>query len=429
MASDSSHLSDYNDHSEMTATKPSINEDSTNTHVSSDMRASLSSDIKKMMTEEQINFINFRQNYCVGFIDIVDSTQQAYKIKEFQKLAKFYGIFINSISTIIHQFDGKIVKSSGDGIFFYFPRTADPQNQKALKDVFDCAVCMVNSNKALNAELDQDNLPHIDYRISMDYGLTEIALASNNTEVDLFGLVVNVCAKMNRLSKKNGIVIGENLYELLTDSPFVLDYNLQKLDTSMQKADTGFYYFYSIFKKTEQEINNNTHQDMYKRKHSPTLSSLSSSSLSSTTPPSAAAAAFFPNEQDQHLFANTISFNILVIDDDEDILYTYESLLRKEGYKVHVFSNSSEALKHVKENKLHNYDLVVMDIRMPDINGIKLFYWFKAIDPYMNIIFITALDLIGEFVDALPGIKTNDILRKPIGNREFLSAIKTRLSK
>lgn len=420
MISDSSHISDYNDHSEVAVTKSSIDEDSTNTSAS-DMRVSLSSDIKKMMTEEQINFINFRQNYCVGFIDIVDSTQKAYKIKDFQKLAKFYAIFINSISTIIHQFDGKIVKSSGDGIFFYFPRTADPQNQKALKDVFDCAVCMVNSNKALNAELDQDNLPHIDYRISMDYGLTEIALSANNTEVDLFGLVVNVCSKMNRLSEKNGIVIGENLYELLIDSPFISDYDLQKLNTSMQKADTGFYYLYSLLKKTGQEIKNNAYQDIYKRKHSPALSS----SLSSAPP----SATFFPNEQEQHLFTNTTSYNILVIDDDEDILYTYESLLRKEGYKVHVFSNSSEALKHVKENKLHNYDLVVMDIRMPDINGIKLFYWFRAIDPYMNIIFITALDLIGEFVDALPGIKTNDILRKPIRNREFLSAIKTRLSK
>jgi CheY-like chemotaxis protein len=403
----------------MTVTKPSIDEDSTNTYAS-DTGVSLSRDIKKMMTDGQINFIDFRQNYCVGFIDIVDSTRQTYKIKEFQKIAKFYAIFINSVSSLIHQFDGKIVKSSGDGIFFYFPRTADSKNQKALKDVFDCAVCMVNSNKALNAELDQDNLPHIDYRISMDYGLTEIALSANNNEVDLFGLVVNVCAKMNRLSEKNGIVIGQNLYELLIDSPFVHDYDLQKLITSMQKADTDFYYLYSLIKKTEQEIEN-TYQDTYKRKQPPA----SSSSLSSAPP----SATFFPNRQDQHLFANTALFNILVIDDDEDILYTYESLLRKEGYKVHVFSNSSEALKHVKENKLHNYDLVVMDIRMPDINGIKLFYWFKAIDPYMNIIFITALDLIGEFVDALPGIKTNDILRKPITNREFLSIIKTRLSK
>src|SRR5687767_5922522 len=124
MISDSSNLSDYNDHSEITVTKPSIDEDSTNTYAS-DTGVSLSSDIKKMMTDGQINFIDFRQNYCVGFIDIVDSTRQTYKIKEFQKLAKFYAIFINSVSSLIHQFDGKIVKSSGDGIFFYFPRTAD----------------------------------------------------------------------------------------------------------------------------------------------------------------------------------------------------------------------------------------------------------------------------------------------------------------
>ena len=119
MISDSSHLSDYNDHSEMTVRKPSIDEDSTNTYAS-DMRVSLSSDIKKVMTEEQINFINVRQNYCVGFIDIVDSTQQAYKIKEFQKLAKFYGIFINSISTIIHQFDGSWIHT--DVVLYRFEK-------------------------------------------------------------------------------------------------------------------------------------------------------------------------------------------------------------------------------------------------------------------------------------------------------------------
>ena len=415
MVDDSSNLSEYNDRSEMTATKTSTNDKGPKIYAQS-TTVSTSSDVKERIDEEQINFINFRQNYCVGFIDIVNSTQQTYKIKEFQKLAKFYAIFINSISTIIHQFDGKIVKSSGDGIFFYFPRTADPKNQKALKDVFDCAVCMVNSNKALNAELAQADLPLIDYRISMDYGLTEVALSANNNEVDLFGFVVNECAKMNRLSKKNGIVIGETLYELLIESSFVLDYDIQKLITPLQKADTGFYYLYSLTKKLEQEIKN-TYQGIHKRKQSPT---------SSAAQPFAS--SFF-NGQDQHLFTNTTSFNILLIDDDEDILYTYELLLRKEGYKVNVFSNSSEALKHIKENKFHNYDLVVIDIRMPDTNGIKLFYWFKAIDPYMNIIFITALDLIGEFVDALPGIKINDILRKPIGSREFLSVIKTRLSK
>src|SRR4029079_8680783 len=167
MVDESSNLSEYNDRSEMTATKTSTNDKGPKIYAQS-TTVSTSSDVKERIDEEQINFINFRQNYCVGFIDIVNSTQQTYKIKEFQKLAKFYAIFINSISTIIHQFDGKIVKSSGDGILFYCTRTADPKNHKALKDVFDCAVCMVNSNKALNAELAQADLPLIDYRISMD---------------------------------------------------------------------------------------------------------------------------------------------------------------------------------------------------------------------------------------------------------------------
>lgn len=79
-----------------------------------------------------------------------------------------------------------------------------------LKDVFDCSDSLIRSNTALNAELLLDNLPSINYRISMDYGLVEVALSSNKREVDLFGSVINECAKINKLSNMSGLVIGEN---------------------------------------------------------------------------------------------------------------------------------------------------------------------------------------------------------------------------
>lgn len=119
---------------------------------------------------------------------------------------------------------------------------------------------------------------------------------------------------------------------------------------------------------------------------------------------------------------------ILIIDDDEDILYTYKSLLKRQEYKVESFSNPVEALKHITEKKSHDYDLVIMDIRMPEVSGIKLFYMFKAIDPYIKILFITALDLVGEFVQALPDINMSEIARKPLSEEQFISIVKKRLA-
>ncbi|MDQ4073815.1 MAG: response regulator, partial [Thermoproteota archaeon] len=100
-------------------------------------------------------------------------------------------------------------------------------------------------------------------------------------------------------------------------------------------------------------------------------------------------------------------------------------LLKREGYNVKSFSNPLEALSHLTQNIPHFYDLVLLDIRMPDINGIQLYYKLKAINPYLNILFISALDIVQEVIDALPGIQSNDIIRKPVNNEDLLARIKS----
>jgi DNA-binding NtrC family response regulator len=69
-----------------------------------------------------------------------------------------------------------------------------------------------------------------------------------------------------------------------------------------------------------------------------------------------------------------------------------------------------------------------MDIRMPELSGIKLFYRFKAIDPYLKILFVTALDVVDEFIEALPEIKMTEIVRKPVSGEQFVSIIQEKLS-
>ncbi|HKR74384.1 MAG TPA: response regulator [Candidatus Nitrosocosmicus sp.] len=365
-------------------------------------------DVSKEEGREQINFINFTQQYCVGFIDIINSTQETAKISDPKKLRKYYSLFLNSMSTILQQYNGKIVKNSGDNLFFYFPKTSSENNKTALRAVFDCSNSMIKSNSALNLELIQEDLPPISYRISMDYGMVEVALAANNKEVDLFGSVVNECAKINSLSKFNGLSIGKGLHDLLTQSDYCNEFEIKENKLSLNKSNDSLISFYTIYHKREDHLKNKEQ--------------INGSSISSNK------SLLSPYNTRESSESVNKSYKILLIDDDEDILYTYRSLLRKEKYRVEAYSSPVEALRHLTEKKSHDYDLVVMDIRMPEVSGIKLFYMIKAVDPYMNILFATALDLVGEFVEALPEIKMDEIMRKPVTEEQFINQIKKKLA-
>ena len=362
-----------------------------------------SNSLTKESNQEQINFINFTQQYCIGFIDIINSTQETAKIKDPKKLRKYYSLFLNSMSNILTQYHGKIIKNSGDNLFFYFPKTSNLGDQQALQNVFDCSTSMIKSNKPLNQELAEEDLPPINYRISMNYGLVEVALGSNNKEVDLFGSVVNECAKINSLSKSNGLVIGKNLYTLLINSTFSKEFEISEIKLSLDGSSKNITSYYTIMDNRKILVANKQGETL---KHQAPSNEIKRPSQ-------------IENKQ----------YSILLIDDDEDILYTYRSMLRKEGYQVRSYSNPIWALEDLARKKSHNYDLVVMDIRMPEVSGIKLFYRFKAIDPYLNILFVTALDLVGEFVEALPEIKMTEIVRKPLSGEQFVSIIKKKLAK
>ncbi len=56
--------------------------------------------------------------------------------------------------------------------------------------------------------MDEELLPHIKYRISIDFGKVEMATSNSSRTCDLFGPTVNLCAKINSLAEPNGIAIG-----------------------------------------------------------------------------------------------------------------------------------------------------------------------------------------------------------------------------
>ena len=114
----------------------------------------------------------------------------------------------------------------------------------------------------------------------------------------------------------------------------------------------------------------------------------------------------------------------MLVDDEPDILTVFKSYLASEGYLVEAFSDSYMALQSFARSEPRHYDLLVLDIRMPTINGLQLYQRLKAVDPYVKVIFLSALEATDELVSILEGVKTVDVIRKPIDRKHFIQKVK-----
>jgi DNA-binding NtrC family response regulator len=100
---------------------------------------------------------------------------------------------------------------------------------------------------------------------------------------------------------------------------------------------------------------------------------------------------------------------ILVIDDDEDIFEYLREFLVREGYAVSTTTSPAEALLEIKEGR---YQIVLLDIRMPDMDGVSLLRQIRSIDSDICVIVMTAYPSVETAVDTLKA-DAFDYLRKP----------------
>ncbi len=164
---------------------------------------------------EEISFIGGSQNCCVCFIDIVDSTRiTTIEIADSEKIKIYYSVFINTMAAIARNFDGTIIKNTGDSLIYYFPKTtsrAGNSDATNFKNVFECGLTMIAVNPIMNIKLKEKGLPNLSYRISADYGRVEVAKSLSSTSEDLFGPTVNLCSKINSKASPNQMVIGDRI--------------------------------------------------------------------------------------------------------------------------------------------------------------------------------------------------------------------------
>lgn len=101
---------------------------------------------------------------------------------------------------------------------------------------------------------------------------------------------------------------------------------------------------------------------------------------------------------------------ILVVDDDQSIRDTLSNYLKRQEYDVHSAENGVEALEKIKKN---NPDLIITDVRMPEMDGLELLSKVKEIDSHIQVIMISAFDDMQSTVKAMQS-GAYDYIEKPL---------------
>jgi CheY-like chemotaxis protein/predicted transcriptional regulator len=118
--------------------------------------------------------------------------------------------------------------------------------------------------------------------------------------------------------------------------------------------------------------------------------------------------------------------SIMIVDDEPDVLLTYESFLSNAAFNVSTFEEPYKALTDFTSNP-RLYDLIILDIRMENLNGLQLYQCMKAINPTSKILFASALDAAKELTSVLPDIQSQDVIKKPVDRENFIKTVKIAL--
>jgi len=118
---------------------------------------------------------------------------------------------------------------------------------------------------------------------------------------------------------------------------------------------------------------------------------------------------------------------IMVVDDEFDLAFVIRRYLEKWGFEVDTFTNPLYAYEIFKMNP-DRYSLLLTDIRMPEMTGIRLAKLVQEIRPRIKVVIMTAYEITpNELSEHLPSISHDDILQKPFKLLQICTAVKKQL--
>ena len=264
--------------------------------------------------------------------------------------------------------------------------------------MIECGFKILDERHSINQQLSKKQLPPFNYRMSIDYGVLDLVLVGDFSQIDLFGTTINLCSKINTSSSiPNEIIIGNNFYRILKSFSGMLN-NYDFINhINYQITKDNVYLLYKIKRKNIFGLNN--------------INSFDEQQL------------VFSTEN-----LNNNNKRIILVDDEKDVLFTYKTFLDDHDYDVTAFTDPSLAMNYIRNILNFKNLLVILDIRMKNLNGFQLHQQIKSIDPTIKVLFITALDILDEFSTIIPGISKEYIMKKPVDRKLFTNTVKKLLN-
>jgi DNA-binding NtrC family response regulator len=110
---------------------------------------------------------------------------------------------------------------------------------------------------------------------------------------------------------------------------------------------------------------------------------------------------------------------ILVVDDEEALRTVLSTELSSEGYEVSAAADGNEAIDLVKDN---NYDLVLLDIKMPNVDGFEVLKFVKGTKPDIKVIMLTGFADLKNAIES-KRLGAEDFVSKPYDLVDLLTTI------
>jgi CheY-like chemotaxis protein len=127
----------------------------------------------------------------------------------------------------------------------------------------------------------------------------------------------------------------------------------------------------------------------------------------------------------EHIEKNSLkNKRIMLIDDEADILWLFKMILESDArLKVDSFADPLVALENFRPGL---YDLLLIDIAMPKMNGFELYDKIRELDKKVKISFVTASEMYYEEIrkQVFPELEANCFIRKPIANEDLIQRVR-----
>lgn len=129
---------------------------------------------------------------------------------------------------------------------------------------------------------------------------------------------------------------------------------------------------------------------------------------------------------------NTLIFRIMVVDDNKDITTTYIHYLQEQDefkVKAEAYNSPYEALQKFRESPEETYDILLIDIDMPGMDGIGLYKEIQNSNKKVpKILFVTAYETFHNLLkQSYPEMEEKNFIRKPLTQRDLLTKLKQEL--